>query len=80
MFNEMVKYDSRSTLSRNIFEFYRNYETFLSKNKNLINKFEKDIIDPVATFTKHITGKYQETLNELKTVKIFFNLVDKFYI
>jgi hypothetical protein len=68
MFNEMVKHDSRSTLSRNIFEFYRNYETFLSKNKSLISVFEKDMIDPVSTFTKHLSGKYQESLGELKTV------------
>jgi hypothetical protein len=70
MFNDVVKYDSRSTLSKNIFDFYRNYENYMTKTKNMMVKFEKDIIEPVSIFGKHLSGKYQDSLNEFKSVKI----------
>ena len=68
MFNDIIKYDSRSTLSKNIFEFYRYFENYLSQKKSLLNKFEKEIIEPVSTFGKHLNGRYQESLSELKNV------------
>ena len=70
MFNEIIKYDSRSSMSKNIFDFSRSYENYLTKNKNVLVKFDKDIIEPVTLFSKHLTGKYQETLFELKNVII----------
>jgi hypothetical protein len=72
MFNDIIKYDSRSTLSKNIFEFYRCYETYMGKTKNMMNKFDKDIIEPVSIFGKHLSGKYSESLNEFKSVLLEF--------
>ncbi len=68
IFNDMVKYDSRSTLSKNFFEFYRNFENYISKLNNILMKLDKDIIDPINLFNKHITGKYNECLGDFKNV------------
>ncbi len=70
IFNDMIKYDSRSTLSRNFFEFYRNFESFISKLKGILNKLDKDIIDPLNLFNKHINGKYIECISDFKSVRI----------
>lgn len=67
--NDMVKYDSRSTLARNFFEFYRNFENYLNKIKSIIGKLDKDIIEPISLFNKHINGKYNECLSDFKNVK-----------
>jgi hypothetical protein len=68
MFNELVKYDSKSTLSKNFFEFYRNYESFLAKMKLMMSKMEKELIEPINLFSKHLTSKYNECLGEYKTL------------
>jgi hypothetical protein len=70
MFNDIIKYDSRSTLSKNIFEFYRCYENYMGKTKNMMVKFDKDIIEPVSIFGKHLSGKYHDSLNDLKGVNV----------
>jgi hypothetical protein len=69
IFNDMIKYDSKSTLSRNFFEFYRNFETYIEKLKGILNNLDKDIIDPINLFNQHITGKYNESINDFKGVK-----------
>lgn len=68
IFMDLVKYDSRSTLSRNFFEFYRNFENYFSKFKNILAKLDKDIIEPINLFNKHTNGKYTECLSDFKNV------------
>jgi hypothetical protein len=68
MFNDMMKYDNKSSLSKNFFEFYRNYENHMLKLRNILNKLNNDIIEPVNLFSKHLTGKYTESLAEFKNV------------
>ena len=68
IFNDMVKYDSKSTLSRNFFEFYRNFETYIGKLKGILTCLDKDIIDPINLFNQHINGKYNESLSDFKNV------------
>lgn len=75
IFNDMVKYDSRSTLSKNFFEFYRYFENYISKLKLILNKLDKDIIDPLNLFNKHINGKYNESLSEFKSVILKFHQI-----
>ena len=41
MFDELIKYDSKSTLSKQIFELIRNYENYMIKVKGLITYFYK---------------------------------------
>jgi len=71
IFNDLVKYDSKSTLSKNFFEFYRYFESYIMKLKGILVKLDKDIIDPINLFNKHISGKYNESISEFKNVKIF---------
>lgn len=74
MFSEMIKYDNKTTLSKNFFEFYRNYETHLLRVRNILLKLNQEIIDPVSLFSKHLGGKYAECLSEFKTVIFIFLL------
>jgi len=37
LFNDLIKYDNKSTLSKGIFDHYRNYESYMAKVKQ-INK------------------------------------------
>jgi len=80
IFNDMVKYDSRSTLSRNFFEFYRYFETYIAKLKSILITLDKDIIEPLNLFNKHINGKYSECLIDFKNVKeiCLFFLIEKY--
>jgi hypothetical protein len=68
MFNEMLKFDSKATLSKNFFDFYRNYENFTSKTKSTLSKMDKDLIEPLNLFSKHLTGKYNECLSDFKNL------------
>lgn len=35
-FEEQIKLDTKSSLSKNLIEFYRNYEDFTIKSKNVL--------------------------------------------
>ena len=73
IFNDMVKYDSKSTLSKNFFDFYRNFETYIGKLKGILAYLDRDIIDPINLFNEHINGKYSESLSDFKNVMNKFN-------
>lgn len=64
----MLKFDSKASLSKNFFDFYRNYENFTSKTKSTLSKMDKDLIEPLNLFSKHLTGKYNECLSEFKNL------------
>jgi hypothetical protein len=68
MFNEIVKQETHSSVSKSVLEFYRYYDGYLSRNKILMTKFDKDVIEPIWLFGKHMTGKYQDTLSDFKSV------------
>lgn len=73
MFNELLKYDSKTTLSKNFFDFYQNYETYLSKLKLILNRLDNEIIEPMNTFIKHLTEKMNSYFQEFKNVLFSFN-------
>lgn len=68
VYSEMIKNDTKSSLSKNFFEFYRNFETYFEKLKGILNHFESDIIEPLNFFNQHLNGKNSEFLNDFKNV------------
>jgi hypothetical protein len=76
-FNEQIKIDTKTTLSKNLFEFYRNYEDFAIKIKDVLkyflyikfSKLNKDIIDPIGMFHINLTTIFDDSLEELRIVK-----------
>ncbi len=68
MFNEVIKQETHSSVSKSVLEFYRYYDGYITRNKTLMSKFDKDVIEPIWLFGKHMMGKYHDTLSEFKSV------------
>ena len=76
-FEEQIKIDTKSSLSKNLIEYYRNYEDFTIKSKNTlqyiykiikISKLYKDIIEPVDLFKNNLSSIFEECQLEMKQV------------
>ena len=57
LFNNLMKFDNRSSHSKLIFDFYRLFEKHLTKAKNISNTFTKELIEPTELITNHLTHK-----------------------
>ena len=64
----MIKYDSKTTMSKHFFDFYRNFENYLGKIKSFQIKIDKDINEPSNLFMKHLNGRYTECMGEFKSM------------
>ncbi len=68
MNNEISKLENTSSVSKSILEFTKYYDGHISRNKTLMTKFDKDVIEPIWLFSKHMMSKYQDTLSDFKSV------------
>jgi hypothetical protein len=64
----MIKYDSKTTTSKNFFDYYRNFENYLTKIKVFQSKIDKEIIEQANLFSKHLNVRNSECLADFKTM------------
>jgi hypothetical protein len=70
MHNEISKLDKTSSVTKSMLEFTKYYDGYLSRNKTIMTKFDKDVIEPIWLFSKHMMSKYQDTLSDFKNVRL----------
>jgi hypothetical protein len=75
----LIKYDSRTTVSKNLLEFHKTYEIYSTKTHKILNKLDKDLIEPISIFYKHLYEKHQDILTEFKNVNIIVQLIIYLY-
>ena len=68
LFNNLMKFDNRSSHSKLIFDFYRLFEKHLTKAKNISNTFTKELIEPTELITNHLREKNYNELVQLKKI------------
>ena len=75
LFSELLKNDSKSTISKQIFTIYRSHEGFLNKYKNYLNSLEFDLIEPITYFTKDLSENFSSNLCKIK--QLYHVIMDK---
>lgn len=66
MFSDLLRTDSKSTLSKYIFSFYRNFEAYNTKYQNFYSRIDSEIIQPVTLFSKDFEDHFSEALHKFK--------------
>ena len=81
LFNELMKTETKTSLNKQIINFYRGYETYNSKYKTILKRIEGDIIDPSNVFEKHLQENFKNSLEKFKSlinqINLRKSLVDK---
>ena len=67
-FEQQIHSDTRSTVAKNLIEFYRYYEDYAINVKQVLTKFSREMIEPMQIFLQNLTTIYTENLDEMKIV------------
>lgn len=63
---EQIRVDCKTSVSKALIDIYVNLDEYILKLKNTIEKFSKNLIDPITMFQEQLTNIYQDSLNDYK--------------